>query len=81
MRPDDALFEEFSEELKAQLKPLYFRMDPGDMAYIPRNWLHEVHTEEASVTLTYNFIHGWTGFLRCCWENLWLGKPGACVKR
>eukprot|EP01079_Euglenida_sp_SAG-EU17-18_P002564 gene2564-3281_t len=54
----------FSEAPEADVgrlpfQPIPFRLDPGDIVFIPRNWAHEVYTESSSVTLTFNFIWGW----------------------
>ncbi len=50
---------------------------PGDCIFMPRSWAHEVYTLEASVSLTYNFLHfsnslGWPG---------WRRVPGEVVRR
>ncbi|MBX7101637.1 MAG: cupin-like domain-containing protein [Myxococcaceae bacterium] len=30
---------------------------PGDVLFVPANWLHEVYTIDRSISLTYNFAH------------------------
>ncbi len=47
--------------------PLEDTLVPGETLLIPRSWAHEVYTESASISLTYNFLHvancfGWPGW-------------------
>jgi hypothetical protein len=39
------------------VKTLEVILEAGDTLFIPRSWFHEVYTLEASISLTYNFVH------------------------
>lgn len=34
-----------------------FNLLPGQILYLPGNWYHEVYSLEASISLTFNFVH------------------------
>jgi hypothetical protein len=38
------------------VEPIRFVLEPGDTIFIPRGWLHQVQTDSASVSLTFNFV-------------------------
>lgn len=40
-----------------QLDVLEARLEPGEVLFIPNQWLHEVYTTDTSISLTYNFVH------------------------
>ncbi|QRO01489.1 cupin-like domain-containing protein [Archangium violaceum] len=39
-------------------KMVEFDVNPGEIVFVPRQWFHEVHTLNTSISLTYNFVHG-----------------------
>jgi hypothetical protein len=39
---------------------LEFELHAGEILYVPRGWWHDVTTLDASLTLTWNFVHGAT---------------------
>jgi hypothetical protein len=41
----------------AGLDVLEATLMPGDVLFIPNQWVHEVHTTATSISLTYNFVH------------------------
>ena len=78
---DEPDFIRFPDEWKRALpmQPLHFEYEAGDLAFVPRCWLHEVYTEETSVTLTFNFNYGVREVLQSAWDFLYDGWYGACV--
>ena len=40
-----------------RLRGLAFELDEGDALFIPKGWAHEVYTLNASISVTYNFLH------------------------
>lgn len=53
-------------------------LEAGDILFVPRNWLHEVHTvSDESVSLTFNFTIGWVDYLTTILQVLAFGKSGA----
>ena len=53
-------------------------LEPGDVLFLPRNWLHEVHTtSDESVSLTFNFTIGWMDYFKTIGQMLAFGKSGA----
>eukprot|EP00756_Hemistasia_phaeocysticola_P043773 Hpha_TRINITY_DN17343_c0_g1::TRINITY_DN17343_c0_g1_i1::g.137904::m.137904 len=49
----------------------------GDLLFVPRGWMHEVFTEESSVMLTYNFIHGLSDLACALADSWWHGYGGS----
>lgn len=47
-----------NDRLKPSVAPDYCGLiNPGDMIYIPRGWLHDVLVIEDSISVTWNFVH------------------------
>jgi hypothetical protein len=41
----------------APLEAREFVLEPGEVLFIPKFWVHEVFTVSASISVTYNFMH------------------------
>jgi hypothetical protein len=59
-------------------KPLEGILNPGEVLFIPRGWLHEVYTISHSVSLTYNFVHTKDAFKTFGFHKAW---PKALINR
>merc|ERR1712086_351476 len=75
MKKHQPYFRDCSQEMRQKLpmQPIEVTIEAGDVLFIPKCWMHEVFTEENSIMLTYNFLHGFRDLLGTLGQHLWFG--------
>jgi len=66
---------------KLPMQPIEITLNAGEVLFLPKEWLHEVHTTENSIMVTYNFLHGVPDLLHSICRHIWLGWWGDYVLR
>jgi len=71
-------FRDCPQRMKDQLpmQALECTLNAGEVLFVPKCWMHEVHTTESSIMLTFNFLHGLPDLAGTFWQHLWLGWGG-----
>ena len=63
------------------VKPVEVIIRAGDVLFIPKDWIHEVHTIESSVMVTWNFLWGFNDLVGSILKHLVYGWGGAAIFR
>jgi len=79
MRLAEPCFRDAPQSMKDKLpmQALECTLNAGEVLFIPKSWMHEVHTTESSFMLTYNFLHGIPDYLGSLFDQMWFGWGGA----
>jgi len=74
-RHAEPCFQDCPQSMKDKLPMQAFEctINAGDVLFVPKNWLHEVHTTQPSVMITYNFLHGVRELCETVVLQIWRG--------
>jgi len=77
-RYSEPCFQDLPQSMKDKLpmQALECTIGAGDVLFIPKNWLHEVHTTQSSVMITYNWLHGVADLCGSVVQQMWKGYAG-----